>query len=97
LTRGIKATIERTVTAARTDAPTTNGATVERIQASGVLRVGYNAAAIPFSYFNDAGELVGYDVAFAYDLARSLNVGPTFIPFAWPDLERLGLISSVIV
>ena len=88
VTRGINATIERTVTAAPIGSPETNGATVERIQASGVLRVGYNAAAIPFSYVNDAGELVGYDVAFAYDLARSLNVSLTFIPFAWPDLER---------
>ncbi|HEY7296340.1 MAG TPA: cation:dicarboxylase symporter family transporter [Xanthobacteraceae bacterium] len=88
VTRGINATIERTITAPPTDAPPTKGATVERIQSSGVLRVGYNAAAMPFSYFNNAGELVGYDVAFAYDLARSLNVGLTFIPFAWPDLER---------
>lgn len=88
VTRGIKTTIERAVPAARTDAAANNGATVERIQASGVLRVGYNEAAIPFSYFNNSGELVGYDVAFAYDLARSLNVSLIFIPFAWPELER---------
>lgn len=88
VTRGIKTTVEYSVPAARTDAPAEAGATVDRIQASGVLRVGYNGAAAPFSYFNDAGELVGYDVTFAFDLARSLNVSLSFIPFGWPDLER---------
>jgi len=87
-TRGVKATVERTAKADPTDPPAATGMTVERIQASGVLRVGYNAAAMPFAYFNDAGNLVGYDVAFAYDLARSLNVCLVFTPFAWPDLER---------
>ena len=53
----------------RAAAPAEAGATIERIQQRGMLRVGYNADAVPFSYFNDAGELVGYDVAFAYDLA----------------------------
>jgi len=64
------------------------GADTERIQQSGVLRVGYNATAVPFAYFNDAGELVGYDIAFAYDLARSLNVRPVLVPFEWAELER---------
>ena len=63
-----------------------------RIQRTGVLRVGYNATPIPFSYFNDEGELVGYDVAFAYDLARTLNVELVFIPYTWvgliKDLEK---------
>src|SRR5262249_50369443 len=44
--------------------------------------------AVPFAYFNDADELVGYDVAFAYDLARSLNVRLVFVPFEWAELER---------
>src|SRR6185312_11711197 len=47
-----------------------------------------NGLAVPFSYFNDAGALVGYDVEFAYDLARSLNVRLIFVPFEWSALER---------
>lgn len=56
------------------------------IQRTGVLRIGYNAAPIPFSYFNNKGELVGYDVSFAYDLARTLKVEPVFVPFTWEGL-----------
>ena len=61
--------------------------TFERIQRSGTLRVGYNSAAFPFCYFNEQGELVGIDVAMAYELARSLDVKLWFIPFAWDGLR----------
>ena len=88
VTRGVPATVERIVPTVPASAPPTIGADIERIQQSGVLRVGYNAAALPFSYFNDKGDLVGYDVAFAYDLARSLNVAVRFVPFEFPGLER---------
>jgi len=64
--------------------------TFERIQRTGTLRVGYNSAAFPFSYFNERDELVGFDIAMAYELARSLDVKLWFIPFAWGDL-RAGL------
>lgn len=56
------------------------------IQSTGVLRIGYNPAPLPFSYFNDEGGLVGYDVSFAYDLAKTLNVEPVFVPYAWDGL-----------
>ena len=54
---------------------------LDRIRRTGVLRVGYFDAIIPFSYLNNKGELVGYDVAFAYEMAKALNVKPVFIPF----------------
>ncbi len=88
VTRGVEATVRRGTETDQAVAPIPGGVTIERLQARGVLRVGYNAAAVPFSYVNDAGELVGYDVAFAYDLARSLNVRLVFIPFEWAELER---------
>jgi ABC-type amino acid transport substrate-binding protein len=88
LTRGLTATVERAAPAAPAAGAAMTATTVERIQASGVLRVGYNAEAAPFSYFNDVGDLVGYDMAFAYDLARSLNVRLLLMPFAWSELER---------
>jgi hypothetical protein len=34
---------------------------LERIRESGVLKVGYHPDNLPFSYFNMAGELVGFD------------------------------------
>ena len=65
-----------------------NLAVLARIQRDGELRVGFNEGIIPFSYRNSAGELVGYDIAFAYQLARDLNVRLRFIPFQWPDLAQ---------
>src|SRR5262245_43993557 len=88
ITRGVEATVLRTGEPERAAPPPQSGVDIERIQRSGVLRVGYNAAAVPFSYLNDAGQLVGYDIAFAYDLARSLNVRVTFVPFEFAELER---------
>ncbi|HEX4140377.1 MAG TPA: cation:dicarboxylase symporter family transporter, partial [Candidatus Methylacidiphilales bacterium] len=60
---------------------------VARIARTGTLRVGYNAGVIPFCYRNAAGDLVGFDVAFAYHLARELNVRLQFVPYEWSDLE----------
>jgi Na+/H+-dicarboxylate symporter len=56
---------------------------LERIQSSGELRVGFNPHIIPFSYRNSGGELVGFDIAYAYKLARDLNVRLRMIPFTW--------------
>ncbi len=52
-----------------------------RIRRSGTLRVGYNPGFTPFCYKNAKGDLVGYDVACAYDMAKSLNVSLVFVPF----------------
>jgi len=60
--------------------------TMSRIQHEGELRVGYNDNIIPFCYRNRAGQLVGYDVSFAYRLAVDLNVNLRFIPYEWPSL-----------
>ncbi|MHB9073294.1 MAG: cation:dicarboxylate symporter family transporter [Desulfobaccales bacterium] len=54
---------------------------LSRIKQRGVLKVGYNAEALPFAFFNQRGELVGYDIFFAHQLARDLGVTLEFIPF----------------
>ena len=59
-----------------------------RIQSSGVLRVGYNSDIIPFSYLNERNELVGFDIAYVYELARDLNVKLVLIPFEWQSLQK---------
>jgi proton glutamate symport protein len=88
ITEGIEATVYRNASEVpQSDrGENTNQATFERIQRTGTLRVGYNSAAFPFSYFNEKDELVGFDVAMAYELARSLGVKLRFIPFAWDEL-----------
>jgi len=68
-------------------APTSEaGTTLERIRARGALRVGYFAEALPFAFFNDAGNLVGYDVELAHTLARDLRVRLELVPI---DRERI--------
>ena len=59
---------------------------LKSISANGVLRVGYNPHVIPFCYFNANRELVGFDVSYAYQLARSLNVNLDLIPYEWESL-----------
>ena len=39
-----------------------------------MLRVGYNPDRLPFTFFNTAGDLVGFDVEMAHRLARELGV-----------------------
>jgi len=54
---------------------------IQQIKQRGFLRVGYNSNCIPFVFFNARGELVGYDVQMAYDLANFINVsGIEFVP-----------------
>ncbi len=59
---------------------------IANIRKRGVLRVGFNPHVIPFSYRNDGGELVGFDISYAYRLARDLGVSIELVPFAWPTL-----------
>lgn len=56
---------------------------LSRITESGVLRVGYRADSVPFSFFNGKGQLVGYDVELVHRLAAGLGVTLDFIP--WED------------
>jgi len=81
-----------------------------KIKSRDVLRVGYNPHIMPFAFFNENGELVGYDIQMAYDLARILNVSRIeFVPVdsrTWIDsvnngrcdiiMSGLGLVPGMI-
>jgi Na+/H+-dicarboxylate symporter len=56
------------------------GDTFERVIQSKVLRVGYNPEMIPFSFQGTNGQIIGYDMAFAYTLARDLQCDLELIP-----------------
>ena len=45
-----------------------------------VLRVCYLPAAMPFAFFNQHGDLVGFDIDLAHRLARELGVTLAFVP-----------------
>jgi Na+/H+-dicarboxylate symporter/ABC-type amino acid transport substrate-binding protein len=61
--------------------------TLAKILDRGLIRVGYESSAIPFCYLNKDGELVGYDIAFAYQLAKDLDVKLELVPI---DYDTLG-------
>jgi len=92
ITQGVEVSFSDTAEVEqRSDAGQQSGqSALARIRSSGTLRVGYytTGTLIPFAYMNDHGELVWYDIAFAYDLARSLAVKLHFVPFEWPHLEE---------
>jgi Na+/H+-dicarboxylate symporter/ABC-type amino acid transport substrate-binding protein len=80
----VRATVVHTLAAP--PAPTTVP-TLEAIVQRGELRVGYLADALPFAFFNRAGDLVGFDIEMAHRLAREMGVTLTFVPI---DRDRMG-------
>jgi Na+/H+-dicarboxylate symporter/ABC-type amino acid transport substrate-binding protein len=71
-----------------------NGSLIEKIKRRDILRVGYSPGNMPFAFFNKDGELVGYDIQMAYDLAKILNVSHVeFVPVdsrTWVDRVNNG-------
>ncbi|MEE8166499.1 MAG: cation:dicarboxylase symporter family transporter [Myxococcota bacterium] len=52
---------------------------LERIRERGAIRIGFDREALPFSYINLRGELVGFDVELVHRLARAMSVEIEFI------------------
>ncbi|UCE77142.1 MAG: cation:dicarboxylase symporter family transporter, partial [Gammaproteobacteria bacterium] len=63
--------------------------TLAHIRQRGTLRVGYDPANLPFSFFNLDGELVGFDIELAESMADSFGVRAEFIPVEWPELPEM--------
>ena len=61
---------------------------LDRIQERRVIRVGFNKNDLPFSYFNDKGELVGLDIDLAHRLAGDMGVRIEFVRFRLPFLAE---------
>ena len=62
---------------------------IKAIKNRGVLRVGYNSSNIPFVFFNSRGDLVGYDVQMAYELAKFINISRIeFVPVTGDNLAE---------
>jgi ABC-type amino acid transport substrate-binding protein len=86
---------EETVPAIVVDEPAPNpvplrpGRTrLERIRSRDVIRIGYMRDNLPFSYENEHGNLVGFDVDLAHRLAKDLAVEIEFVPFEGDTLGR---------
>lgn len=61
---------------------------LEHILATKTLRVGYHPNTPPFCFYNSRGHLVGYDIAFAYALARDLGCALEFIPLNYAEIHN---------
>ena len=78
--------VPATVARELSPAPATTLPPLETIEARNVLRVGYLPDALPFAFFNQSGDLVGFDVELAHRLAREMGVSLAFVPM---DRARL--------
>lgn len=62
---------------------------LQQIRERGVLRVGFLPDAMPFSYFNNQNELVGFDVDMMHLLAKELGLKLEFTPYESRQLPEL--------
>jgi len=68
--------------------PVFNGSVLDRVRTRKTLRVAYVPDSLPYVYFNTHGDLVGFDVEMAQQLAQDLNVALEFVPIARPATEE---------
>ncbi len=64
------------------------GKRLESLVNRGVIRICYAADDIPFSYFNNDGQLVGLDVELFHLLAADLQVKLEFVPSDWVSITK---------
>ncbi len=60
---------------------------LESIQRRGYIRVGYFKDALPYAFFNNKNELVGYDIDLAYAMAYDINVSLEFLEVDRSDIQ----------
>jgi ABC-type amino acid transport substrate-binding protein len=60
---------------------------LDAVRASGVLRVGFLEARPPYSYFNAAGDLVGFDIEMAGLLSNDLGVKLELVPVKFEEMD----------
>jgi proton glutamate symport protein len=63
------------------------GNVLAKIMSKGQIRVGYDPDNMPFSYWNKHNQLVGFDIANAFALARDLDASLIFLPVSHKELS----------
>jgi ABC-type amino acid transport substrate-binding protein len=66
--------------------PGKNVPLIQDIKQRGFIRVGYSPDSAPFSFFNNKGRLVGFDIDMAYSLANDLGVRLELVPCEFEDV-----------
>lgn len=71
--------------------PRSEGATpLESIRERGVLKVGYDPGGLPFCFFNEQDELVGFDIEMIEAFAREMGIKVEYYPY------RKGAMAEVL-
>jgi Na+/H+-dicarboxylate symporter len=91
------AVIHRELATLHSDEATSKLPALARIRERGTLRVGYDPANLPLSFFNLDGDLVGFDIELALSLAESLGVMAEFVPIEWTKLPAMLAAGSIDV
>ena len=76
----VRASVLRQLPSEPLPPPRESASMLDAIRARGRIRVGYVDGALPYSYFNARGDLVGFDVEMAYTLAAELGLEIEFVP-----------------
>jgi Na+/H+-dicarboxylate symporter/ABC-type amino acid transport substrate-binding protein len=80
------AVVHRTATAAPAIVEGTS--VLGAIRSRGSIRVGFLPDSLPFAFFNEADQLVGFDVELAYRLASELGIRLEFVPVQRDHLDE---------
>lgn len=91
-----QATIHRDMPIPSPGAEPSGPRSLAEIKDSGVLRVCYGDGNYPLMFFNNAGELVGFDIEMAHRFAKRLNVGLEFVPLQRRDALLSGYCDALI-
>jgi L-cystine transport system substrate-binding protein len=67
-------------------APAAAQSALDQIKAAGTLRVGTEGTYAPFSFHDQSGALVGFDVEIAQEIAKRLGVKAQFVEGPWDGL-----------
>jgi Na+/H+-dicarboxylate symporter/ABC-type amino acid transport substrate-binding protein len=73
--------------------PAVSISVLDRVRSRSALRVGYFEDSLPYAFVNLHGELVGFDMEMALQLARDLGVSAEFVPLPRTVLDA-GLDSA---
>lgn len=69
-----------------TDESAEQGDILERVEETGVLRVGFEGTYPPFNYQGDGDDFIGFDVDISKEVAKRLGVEVEFLTSKWAGL-----------
>src|ERR1700712_4145862 len=66
--------------------PAFGAQTLDALKKAGEIRIGCEAAYVPFTYRDSSGKIVGFDTEFATKMVEPLCLKPLFIDAVWSGI-----------